>query len=80
MKKELRVGPIQKNNPNSNINFKIRKQANAMKVGEFFKISGVNSTDASRLRAALYYYAKNNKVKLSTTLEKNVLTVERIKK
>ena len=80
MKKEIKVGPIQRKSAESNVRFKMRKQAKAMKIGEFFQVTGVKKTDALNIRAALSYYSKQDNVKVTTSLHKDVLTIERIKK
>ena len=80
MKKEIKVVPIQRKSAESDVKFKTRKQVKAMKVGEFFQVTGVKKTDALNLRAALSYYSKQDNVKVTTSLRKDVLTIERIKR
>lgn len=80
MKKEIKIGPIQKRPTVDQVRSTLRKQANMMKIGEFFEVTGVDRNDVNKIRAALSYYAKQGETKVSTSFSGNKLTVERIRK
>jgi hypothetical protein len=80
MKNSIVIGPIKKNRPTTERASILKDRLTKMKVGNFFEISGISSkSDAMNIRASLGYFSKKENIKLSTSLNDGVLTVERIK-
>jgi hypothetical protein len=79
MKSTLVVGPIKKADKTNPAYEMIRKNMKAMKVGDLFEVSGVDKKASLNVRAAISYYSKQDKCMVTTQLNGDVLTVERVR-
>jgi hypothetical protein len=80
MEKQIKVGPIQRRKSNNQvIGTLIRTRITKMKLGEFFEITGLDRRSATNLRAAVSYYSKKEKVKVSTRLTDSTLIIKRVR-
>ena len=76
---KIKVGPIRKVNTRREITKMIRKQANMMKIGEAFDVTGIsNKTDLHGIRCAISYASKIDGFQVETRFKKGVLSVEKV--
>jgi hypothetical protein len=79
MKSTLKVGPIKKADRSNPAYEAIRKNMNTMKIGDLFEVSGVTKKSVLNVRAAISYYSKQDKCMVTTQLNGNKLTIERVR-
>ena len=63
---QIKVGPIQTAPKNAEVAQLIRSQINKMKVGQFFKVHGVDRPTVTSLRASISYYSKSDNFAVTT--------------
>lgn len=82
MQSSLKISPIRKAKPETNtIRAIIRKQANDMRVGEEFDISGISSkAELMRLRSLLSWVGRKDGFRVSTSFKDGVLSIEKLRK
>lgn len=79
---QIKVGPIQTAPKNAEATHQIRSQINKMKVGQFFKVHGVDRRIVNSLRASISYYSKADNFSVTTKFNSKdaSMTVHRTRK
>lgn len=78
---QIKVGPIQTSPKNIETTHQIRSQINKMKVGQFFRVYGVDRRTVNALRASISYYSKTDKFSVTTKFnpKDEAMTIYRIR-
>lgn len=81
----IKVGPIKKRPAKqvatvSVLANTVNERLSMLKLNNFFEISGItNAKEVTNLRSLVSYYSKKKNIKFTTSYDKGVLTIQRVK-